>query len=242
MNSGLYSAASSLAAAERQHEVIASNLAHAALPGFRRQEVLLQSFNQTLQNLSADAASPPADIQTPIVQTVFDPGDLEFTDRPLDVALRGDGFFVLDGPNGPVYTRNGAFQLNDRGELVSAAGLPVRGPNGRITIPPENVKLTIRSDGTLVGDTGEVGRLDIAHFANPNVMTALGAGLFQAPPNAQRGSGSTTVHQGYREGSNVNVVFEMVRMIAGMRQFEASQRALRTLAETTQLSTRPQSG
>jgi flagellar basal body rod protein FlgG len=239
---GLYSAASSMRADERNHEIIAMNLAHAGLPGYRRQVTAVETFGQVLQASSRGLERTATGLQANLIQTDFSPGELQHTGRPLDLALRGDGFFVLDGPKGPIYTRNGVFQLNGNGELQSMAGLPVRGSAGRITIPPDATEIVVHPDGAIVAGTGEVGRLELAHFKNPRELIRVGESLFQAPAGVRSQPGNTSVQQSYREMSNVSVVDEMVQMIVGMRHYEASQRALRTIAESIQLNTRPQTG
>jgi flagellar basal body rod protein FlgG len=226
---------------ERNHEIIAANLANAGLPGYRRQVTTIESFGQILQ-ASRGHHGASTGVQTNLTRTDFTPGQLQHTGRPLDVALRGDGFFVLEGPRGPVYTRNGVFELNGSGELRSMSGMAVRGSGGRITIPPDASQIIIRPDGSIVAGNGEVGRLEIAHFKNPHDLIRVGESLFEAPAGVRSEPGNTTVDQYYRESSNVSVVSEMVQMIAGMRHYEASQRALRTIAESIQLNTRPQSG
>jgi flagellar basal body rod protein FlgG len=239
---GLYSAASSMRASERNHEIIATNLANATLPGYRRQVPAIETFGEILLQEEPDQGVAPIPVQVNVVQSDFTPGSVVHTGQSLDLALRGDGFFVLDGPKGPVYTRNGVFQLNGAGGLESMAGLPVRGVSGRITIPPDASEIVVQPDGTIVAGTAQVGQLQISHFQDPRQLVRVGEALFEAPLGVQPQPGNTTVHQYYREMSNVNVVDEMVQMIAGMRHYEASQRALRTIAEAIQLNTRPQAG
>jgi flagellar basal body rod protein FlgG len=229
-------------AAERNHEIIATNLANAGLPGYRRQVPSVESFGDILLATGDGQPQMGLAMQASVAQSDFTPGQLVHTGRPLDVALRGDGFFVLQGPRGPVYTRNGVFQLNGSGELQTMAGLPVRGAGGPITIPPDAKDIVIRSDGSVVAGSGEVGRLELAHFQDPRQLVRVGESLFHAPAGVRPESGSTTVEQHYREMSNVSVVDEMVQMIAGMRHYEASQRALRTISESIQLNNPPQAG
>src|SRR5262245_47233557 len=230
---GIYSAASSMQADEHNHEIIATNLANAGLPGYRRHVTTFESFGQILQTANGPARTATG-VQTLLNQTDFTPGQLQHTGRSLDVALRGNGFFVSDGPRGPIYTRDGVFELNGNGELQSMSGLPVRGSGGRITIPPDATQITIRPDGSVVAGNGEIGRLEIAHFKNPRELIRVGESLFEAPAGIRPEPGTTTVDQYYREMSNVSVVSEMVQMIAGMRHYEASQRAVRTIAESIQ--------
>jgi flagellar basal body rod protein FlgG len=229
--------------AERNHEVIAHNLANANMPGFRRQVVAVETFSQSL----ASESTPPSDAAAigsprPRAATVFEPGELLFTEHPLDLGIKGEGFFVVEGPNGPLYTRNGVFEQNGQGELQTTGGLPVSGTGGRITIPPGTAQITVREDGTVVADNAEVGRLKLATFKETNVLVPAGTTLFEAPAGLRPDDAQATVHQGYREGSNVQVVDEMVRMIAGMRHYEASQRALKALSDAIEQTTRGQTG
>lgn len=238
---GLYAAATALDGSLQRHEIIAQNLAHLDVPGYRRQDMNFESFDLAL------GASAPGHETGDILGTrptgvfrVFEPGTLKYTGNPLDVALTGDGFFVVDGPNGPLYTRNGTFEVNVQGELQTKGGLPVAGTGGRIIIPPDAASVTISPDGTLLANGTTLGQLQVVRFANPNQLTAAGTTLFEAPAGVTPEQGEVLVHQGYREGSNVNAVNEMVAMIAGMRHYEASQRALRALSEAVQQHTTQQ--
>ena len=242
MIQGFYSAASALDVASRNHDVVAQNLAHANMPGYRRRTIAFQSFEQALSAAYPNGTRTTSSPQVSRVRTVFEPGNYQITDAPLDLALQGNGFFVLQGPQGPLYTRNGVFTLNGEGELRSMDGLRVAGTGGTITIPPGARIITVREDGAVNADGAEVGRLEIAEFQNPNVLRPVGTTLFEAPAGVQLQPGTTTVQQGFRESSNVQVVDEMVQMIAGMRHYEAAQRALRTLSDAIELDTNPQSG
>jgi flagellar basal body rod protein FlgG len=240
---GLYSAAGALQMAERNHEVVAHNLANANMPGFRRQVVAFESFAQTLASASTSRASQDV-IGSPASRTAteFEPGELLFSGHSLDLALKGDGFFVVEGPNGSLYTRNGVFEPNGQGELQTAGGLPVTGTGGRITIPPGTAQITVREDGTVVADNADVGRLKLAQFKDTGSLVPAGTTLFEAPAGVRPDDAQATVHQGYRESSNVQVVDEMVRMIAGMRHYETSQRAIKALSDAIEQTTRGQAG
>lgn len=238
---GLYSAASALDAASRHHEIVAQNLAHASMPGYRRLVVSFETFDQSLSRAFSGSGNILG-TQVAAARAVFDPGDLQFTGNPLDLALRGDSFFVLEGPSGPVYTRNGVFQLGGQGELQNASGLPVSGSSGRITVPPGTTQITVREDGAVLADKTEIGRLKLAQFKETSDLVPVGTTLFEAPRGVRPADGTGTVHQYYREGSNVQVVDELVQMIAGMRHYEASQRALRAMSDAVEQDTRPQAG
>jgi flagellar basal-body rod protein FlgF len=238
---GLYSAATALDVAQQNHEVIAHNLAHANVPGYRRRGVAFETFDQSLGRASSTQAS--SDIIGSRVSSVyhgFEAGPIHLTGNPLNVALEGDGFFVLQGRNGPLYTRNGSFKLGANGELQSSDGLPVRGTGGPIRVPPNTAEIAIAADGTVSADNTAVGQLQVARFPDARELVRVGTTLFEAPAGVQPQAGTGQVRQGYLEGANVQVVNEMVAMIASSRRFESAQRALRALSQALQLSTRPQ--
>lgn len=244
MLSGLYSAATAMNAAAARHEAIARNLAHSGVPGFRRQVVVTQTFESAL-----DAAQIPTQpmelwgVATFETVTDFGQGPLQRTEQPLDVAIDGEGFFVLEGPDGPLYTRNGAFQRSTTGELVSAEGLRVQGEGGPILIPPEVPlsNITIGADGTVQAAGTEVGRIQIVQFADPAQLRSAGPTVFSGEGLSTEPAAGRIV-QGARELANVSAVEELIAMLVGMRHYEAAQRALRTISESVAQNTNPQSG
>ena len=147
---------------------------------------------------------------------------------------------MLDGPSGPVYTRNGSFQRGPQGDLQSVSGFPVRSSGGRITIPAEAAQINVTKEGVVKADETEVGRLQLAEFKDPSGLQRVGSTLFEGPQGQAPAPGSYQVDQGYREGSNVKVVNEMVSMLTGMRFYEAAERAIRALGDVVSLSTKPQ--
>jgi flagellar basal-body rod protein FlgF len=233
---GLYSAASALDAATQNQEMVADNLAHCTTPGFRRHSLMFESLQGAA---AADGGAFGVGRAAPY--TSFEPGPVQQTGNPLDLALTGNAFFVVDGPQGPLYTRNGAFEMNSQGELQTKGGLTVRGQGGgRLRIPPGTVRINVSQEGTVLADHEEVGRLQLASFANPNVLQRAGTTLFQGPAAATPEPGTFRVEQGYREGSNVQMVNEMVSMIAGMRHYEAAEKAMRALSDAVAHNTQPQ--
>lgn len=239
---GLYGAATGLDSAERQHEVISQNLAHVDVPGYRRRGVAFETFDRALAAIGRDANDQ--DLHgTRIAATYngFESGPIVFTGSPFDVAINGDAFFVVKGPEGPLYTRNGTFTLSGDGELQTRDGRTVNGADGPITVPPNTREILIGYDGTVSADGIRVGQLQLARFQNPNALVPVGTTLFAAPAGvAAQGAGTARLVQGYREQSNVQPVNEMVSLIANMRHMEASQRVLRSISEALQLNTRPQ--
>ena len=244
MLSGLYSAATAMEGAATQHEVVAHNLANSHVPGFRRAVVVSQTFESALSEAQQNGILHEAwGVADPVVVTDFTSGPLQQTGSPLDFAIDGDGFFVVEGPSGPFYTRNGAFQVNADGELVTSEGLPVQGEGGPLTIPPGVAvsEVSVSKDGTLGAPGNPIGRLQIVRFEDPSQLTPSGASLFEAGLLAPEPS-EAGVLQGVREQSNVSAMEELINMIVGLRQFEAAQRALKTIDEAVQQHTSPQLG
>ncbi|MEZ6064754.1 MAG: flagellar hook basal-body protein [Planctomycetaceae bacterium] len=183
MQASLYSAAAGMEAAESLHQVTAQNLAFAHIPGFLRGVAIDNSFqwkfNQAEERFDSYRSESLID---------FTAGTLEQTGGPLDFALNGPGFFVVEGPSGPLYSRSGAFHLSPDGTIVNIDGLAVRGNGGPITLPPDASlsTLTVDADGTIMAGGAEVGRLEIAQFEDPQLLRRVGASLLQAPPEATR--------------------------------------------------------
>lgn len=229
MISGLYSAAGGMQATAQQQDVIAQNLTHVNKPGFRREVLRFQTIGER-----SDMQGPATSLHTD-----FTHGDAEYTGNKLDVALNGPGFFSVQGPNGPLYTRNGVFQIHGQGRLVTTGGLPVLGTAGPISIPPGAINIEIREDGSLVADGLEVDQLRVAVFPDPTVLQRVGTTYFASPSDVTPTLTESNMSQGYREASNTTVVHELVQMMAGLRQFEATQRALRSISDSVGLTTRP---
>jgi flagellar basal-body rod protein FlgF len=229
MLTGLYNAAGALGAATASHEMAAENLAHATTPGYRRRSVMFEAVDHAAQQSGYFGVSAPSEV------THFEPGPLQHTDNPLDLALSADAFFALDGPSGPVYTRAGCFELNARGELQSTSGLRVRGTGGgAIVIPPNTNTITVNSQGFVYADNAQVGQLQLATFSDARGLRRVGPSLFEGPAPQTPTLGSVRVEQGYREGSNVQIVQEMVALIVGMRHYQAAQKAMTALSESVQ--------
>lgn len=227
---GLYSAAGGMLATSHQQDVSAQNLAHASKPGYRREVVRFEATGG-VEDFVAPSASVHAD-QTP--------GGLEATGNPLDVAISGPGMFVLEGPSGPMYSRCGVFQLNGERQLVTPEGFPVQGIAGPISLPADAKGIEIVDDGTVVADGQEVDQLRIVEFADPSQLQRISNCGFAAPPGVEpTKSDQSHVRQGVREMPNTSAVNEMVQMTTGLRQFEATQRALRAIGDALALATRP---
>lgn len=236
---GMYAAATAMVVASEQQEVTSHNLAHSSTPGYRGRGLVFETFDRVLGR-TAEATGDIVGTRTAQVYHDFRPGPVQQTGNPYDLALdEPDRFFAVAGPNGPVYTRNGTFHRTTDGQLVSIAGYPLLGTTGPITIPGGTIRVNIASDGSITADGEPAGQVRVVRFNNPAELTAAGPTLYTAPPAAGLAPAPGAVRQGYREGSNVNPADAMVRMIIGARYYDATQRALRTIAESVQLNTRP---
>jgi flagellar basal body rod protein FlgG len=237
---GMYNAASALVAADANQELVAENLANTTTPGYRRQGLVFEVVPPDGPGSGPATTGTLQGTRAARSFTTFDPGPIQFTGNPLDLTLTSDIYFTLNGPNGPLYTRNGTFERNAQGQLQTRSGMTVRGTGGPITIPATATQISITSDGAVYADNVEFGRLQLARFADPTQLERAGGSLFEGPAAPQPEPGSYRVEQGYREGSNVQVVNEMVSMMTGMRYYEAAERALRSLGDAVSLNTRPQ--
>lgn len=236
-----------------QQDVIAQNLANVDTPGYKKDVALVGAFADELA-VRVESRAPWRLARTVPIGglgsgayvrgTGFDPSEGAFieTGAPLDLAIQGGGYFVVETPEGEAYTRNGSFTLNSEGELVTMDGMPVLGESGPIVIPPRpsgaggRAGVEVRGDGRVTVDGRLVGKLRVVAFDDPSSLTKTGGGLFVAARGAvARPLGApdgTLVRQGFLEMSNVSAVKEMVQMIAGMRAYETCQRVVWFLDQT----------
>jgi flagellar basal-body rod protein FlgF len=216
-------------ALSREMDVIANNLANMNTTGFKADGAVFEEYISP--TASADNF-PAADRRISFVQdraTWMDlsQGPLERTGNPLDVAINGKGYLVVQTPRGERYTRNGAMQINSNGELVTAEGFQVMGESGPITFQPKDRNIAISQDGTISVQAGnniqtesQRGQLRLVSFDQPGRLQKDGTGVFQAPagitPQADKLS---RVMQGTVEKSNVRSIIEMTRMIEVTRSY-----------------------
>ena len=227
MNSGMYAALSGNLAALRRLEVVSNNLANANTAGFKADQIQFESVLANVKNPTQDPV-----FSNERFSTDFSPGPMQKSDNPLDLALEGDGFFVVNTPQGTAYTRQGNFHRGPGGRLVNADGYEVQGSNGPITVSGGRVQ--IGGDGVVTVDGVAAGTLARVDFPKPYALSKAGAGLFvPANPQAPATPSTAEVKQGYLEGSNVKVIVEMARMIEASRYFETCAKAVKSYDEMT---------
>lgn len=237
-------AATGMAAQETKLDSIANNVANANTTGFKRQEaefedLLYQNVRGAAVNANGNAAPNPLQVGSGarVVSNarVFAQGSIQQTGNPLDVAIEGNGFLTVVRPSGEVaYTRAGALKLDSQGRLVTGDGLPIE---PAINVPTDATQVTIAADGTIsatqpgTAQATQVGKLQLATFPNPGGLAALGHNLFEATGasgeatvGAAASEGRGSFMQGALEGSNVDVVEEMIGLIRAQRAYDINSK------------------
>jgi len=255
MMRSLWTAATGMAAQGLNVDVISNNIANVNTTGFKRgranfQDLMYQQIKAPGSEASAAGTQLPTGIQVGLgvkaasVSSIFSEGSFQQTDNPLDLTIQGRGFFQIQLPSGDTaYSRDGKFSVDATGQLVTQNGDQVQ-PG--ITIPTDAQSIQISPDGTVSavqagGIQSILGQIQIADFINPSGLTHLGSNLFQ-PSNAsgeavignpsENGLGS--IGQGMLEMSNVNMVEEMVNLIAAQRAYEMNSKAIQAADEMLQ--------
>ncbi len=238
-----------LDAQQTQMDVIANNLANVSSNGFKRSRAVFEDLlYQTIRQPGAQSSQQtqlPSGLQLgtgvrPVAtEKIHTQGNLQQTGNEKDVAIQGKGFFQVLMPDGSTaYTRDGAFQVDSQGQLVTSSGFPIQ---PAITIPQDAETLTVGRDGTvsvqIAGETAptQVGTMQLVTFINNAGLQAKGENLFvettasgTANTNAPGQNGAGFLTQGYVETSNVNVVEELVNMIQTQRAYEINSKAITT--------------
>jgi flagellar basal-body rod protein FlgF len=229
------SAASGIKARMEALDMLANNIANASTSGFKLDR---ESYNVYFAAESQAGEEPSASTSaSPLVEknwTDFSQGNLVQTGNGLDLALEGRGFFVVDGPNGALFTRNGAFRISRSGLLETAEGHPVRiiTPDGKPYKLDPLLPVQISPDGSISQGSAGVGRIATADFDRPASLSKAGGAYFQVRnPVSQLATAHADIRQGSLESANVVPSENAVRLVSVMRQFETLQRAMSIGAE-----------
>ena len=252
MIKSLWTAKTGLESQQTKLDVISNNLANVSTNGFKRsrpvfEDLLYQNMRQPgAQNNIQDRLPSGMQVGTGVravaTERLHTQGGLEQTENSRDLAINGEGFFQVLLPDGTVgYTRDGSFQLNENGQMVTANGYPVE---PAIFLPENALSVNVGEDGTVsvrqpgVAIDNEVGQITVSTFINPAGLQSIGGNLYLetgasgAPNENMPGmNGAGRLFQGYVETSNVNVVEEMVNMIQTQRAYEINSRAVSTSDE-----------
>ena len=249
MIQSLWIAKTGLDAQQTQLDVISNNLANVSTNGFKRsravfQDLLYQTLRQpgaasSQQTLIPSGLTLGTGVQPVSTEHIFAQGSLTQTQNPLDIAINGQGFFQIQMPDGTVqYTRDGSFQQDLTGQIVTSQGFPISPP---ITIPQNALTVSISQDGVVTittpgsAATTQVGTIQLATFVNQGGLQSMGQNLFAETassgtptPNTPGLNGAGLLNQGYTETSNVNVAEELVNMIQAQRAYEMNSKVVTT--------------
>jgi len=231
MNISLYQAAAALNANSRWQDAIAENLASSSIPGYKRQDYSFSAVQAGLmQGVAASGAGSAPHFSLPEGRgrINFAPGQLKPTGVDTDLAIEGPGFFEVQLPNGDTaYTRDGEFQLNAQGQLVTKQGYAVIGDSGTIQLDRNSRgSLNISSEGQISQGNQVRGKLKVVTFGDPQLLAHVGGGYFQPRDQAVQPTDlpEATVKQRFLEAANTSPVTEMVNLLAAMRYYETNQR------------------
>ena len=251
----LSTAATGMEAQQTKLDVTANNIANVSTAGFKKSraefsDLMYQTLKAPGAATGANTKAPTGTqvgmgVRTQATQRMHSMGELRQTGNPLDVAIEGRGFFAVNLPSGgTAYTRNGAFKLDGEGRMVNAEGYTL---TSDISVPPDAQSIAIAADGTVTavipGEATpvEVGRIEVAAFANASGLSSLGRNLFQetaasgtAVQGAPGENGTGSLAQGTLELSNVKVVEEMIDLISGQRAYEINSRVIKAADDMLQ--------
>lgn len=206
-------------------DVIANNVANASTPGFKGEQMMFVEY-------LAEAGSSRNPSELSFVQDIgiarnFAPGQLNHTGNPLDMAIEGKGWFVVQTPQGEQYTRNGRFQLDKDGQLVSSHGHPVLGKGGqKIVLGLNDRKIEVTGDGGIKSESGQW-QLEIVSFENEQALRKVNGSLYRTEADPKEAE-DAKVTQGVLEASNVEPIVEVTRMISALRDYQSAQRMIQT--------------
>lgn len=247
---GLYTAWTGMANEEKRLDVIANNLANSATVGFKKEGVTNQSFDEMLAVKIRDHSenkgnhkigSMTLGVKLGEVYTNFEQGSLRESNNPFDLALEGVGFFQLAvtdkyGNESFCYSRAAQLIMDKEGYLVDVNGNHLVGEGGNIQVPTDAGQIMIDVDGSIYADGNLVDKVVVTDFEDYNYLLKRGDTMYTAQEGAIEKEVSSLVRQGFTEQSNVNVVSEMVNMIAITRAYEANQKVIQSIDGTLDLA------
>jgi flagellar basal-body rod protein FlgG len=247
MHSALWVSKTGMAAQDTKMTAISNNLANVNTVGFKRDRVVFEDLFYSIQRQPGAQVDQVNQLPTGVqlgsgvrvvgTQKVFTQGSAQNTGQELDLAVMGQGFFQIENSDGQImYTRNGQFHVNSEGLMVNSQGLPLE---PQVQIPENALSLSVGYDGTVTATTADstvpqnLGQVTLAKFVNPAGLEAVGGNLFketeasgQAEELIPGEEGSGSIKQGALEGSNVQVVEEMVDMITTQRAYEMNAKVV----------------
>ncbi len=237
---GLYTAYTGMVNSQKRMDVVSNNLANATTTGYKKEGLTTQSFDEmyalkikdlTVGHLNENIGSLSLGAKIGESYRDWSQGSFVSTDNNYDFALSGKGFFNISftnkaGETSTMYSRDGSFQMNQEGYLVTKDGDFVLGESGPIQLPTNIDKLEVQPTGEIYADGVYVDTFVLTDFEDYNYLEAYGENLYRTVDGAAQTDCTATVNQGYTEASNINVVSEMVEMISIAREYESGQKVI----------------
>jgi flagellar basal-body rod protein FlgF len=221
METTTYIALSRQMVLRQRMDIIANNIANMTASGFRAEKLLAEQVP-----VAAGSRQTIKFVQDVAVVRDLTPGAMIPTNNPLDMAIEGEGYFVVATNEGQRYTRSGQFRLNDLGEITTATGDSVLDDGGApLAIPANSGAITIAPDGTVSTPDGVIGRLNLVTFDDDQDLQKAGDGLYRTD-QAPRPATEARIIQGLLEGSNVRAVAEMTEMMSTVRAYQGTQKII----------------
>ncbi|MFH0919962.1 MAG: flagellar basal-body rod protein FlgF [Fibrobacterota bacterium] len=232
MVKGIYTASEGMKANLRKQETISNNLANVNTTGYKQTELFTRAMLTHTQN---DQRQPFLNDEHTIDEVAVDyrPGPMVQTGNPLDVAIEGEAFFTVMRPDNTVaYTRNGALTIDKDGDLATLNGEKIIGETDK-AIPIQGKSVSLQTDGSVVVDGRIVNKLKMGQFEKPYFLVKSGYNLYEkSEQTLDAAPGNFKLNQGHLEGSNVNPVETMVKMISSFRNYESDERAMQASDQT----------
>ena len=237
MIKGIYSSGAGMQPHSARLEVLANNIANANTTGFKKDKLFIQAMKDAGMAHSQGEGELKGLESRAFID--FSEGSFMETKNPLDFAIQGRGFFVLETPQGIRYTRNGNFSMAADGTVINGQGYPVLGSSGRIQVPqPQKISetsISVNGHGDISLGSVHLGKLRVADFENLNLIKKAGNSMFvtdaqEKPVNLD--GHDTIVRQGYLEESNVEGIHEMIELVEMTRSFETDQRTIQSQDST----------
>lgn len=223
MEQTTYVALSRMIAIQRQTEMTANNIANAGTPGFKGSRAVFADYLVTQHRVDQPAGARTIHfVQDRATYRDHEAAPMQRTGNTLDVAIASDGFLAYETPRGERFGRNGRMTLDPNGRITSSEGYPVLSTEGTpLVVAPNESRITIAADGTVSTPDGEIGRLRVVRFEQPQKLVAEGATLFRAAEGQEREAvAAPGVMQGMVEEANVQPVVELTLLMAQQREFE----------------------
>lgn len=224
---------SALETSEMKAKMLMNNVANAQTPGFRKSDIVTTSFPIALENATRSVEGKDnSNLAIPKVAGVYNNlqyGAMFKTGSGTDLAIGGDGYFVVQSKEGEFYTRDGRFYINEDGNLLTASGnFPVMGQSGAISIIPGS-KLEISKNGGIIVDDIENDKIRVVKFRNPSSLVSVNDSFFKSPQEGivYEDDTSPNILQGFLESSNVSVISEMTNLITTQRSYELAAKIIK---------------